>query len=311
MKNFTTATYMIAAFLLLAAAMSNCSTVNPDSPFSFIDETGRHPDGWVSAHGPWAAPDGNRCTDCHGSDLTGGVSGVSCSTDSYNGESCHSAGPAFHPSDWLDSSLTGNDWHGDAYINGLMINGLDCVDCHAPPPLDDPSEGKCIICHFTSDGSRTPGGWTHADNHSQWAGSPEETVCIACHEVNISFGNQPVCHNCHGTGSGTHPDPDWAERAQHGVAAKQNPGTMSGFSTCAACHGDDFNGGSAGVSCLTVAGCHQVAAPHPDGSSWRGESTPTHTNTDRDNAPECALCHQHNAGTPDCFNNTLCHGNAD
>ena len=309
---------IILIMTVLAAIISSCSTVNQDSPLSFVDASGNHPDGWIEAHGSYAGNEGVLCMDCHGDDLAGGITGVSCSTDAVG---CHAGGPAFHPADWLDSSLTGNDWHGDAYDNGFQVNGFDCVDCHEPPDLDDPVDGKCIICHFTLSGGRTPGGWAHADNHSQWAGSPEETVCIACHEVNISFGNQPFCHNCHGAG-GTHPDPDWAERAQHGVAAKQDPGTMTGFSTCASCHGDDLEGGTAGVSCLTVSGCHPVAAPHPDDSRWRSESTPTHTNTDRDNSSVCGLCHLGDreppvyvplpgGSNPDCFNNTLCHGNED
>ena len=298
--------------IVLAAVFTSCSTANTDSSLSFVNPSGKHPDGWVTAHAQYAVPDGSPCIDCHGVDLAGGISGVSCSVDTYNGQSCHgNGGPVFHPADWLDSSLTGNEWHGSAYQSGLQINGFNCADCHDPLGVAWPDEGDCVVCHFTPTGDRSPGGWSHADNHSDWAGSPEVAVCVACHEINFSFGNQPVCHNCHGTGSGTHPDPDWAERAQHGVAAKQDPGSMAGFGTCAACHGSGFNGGSSGVSCLSLSGCHQVAAPHPDGSSWRGESTPTHTNTDRDNAPECALCHQHNAGTPDCFNNTLCHGNAD
>ena len=301
----------ILIVIFLAAIFTSCSAVNTDSPLSLVGPDGKHLAGWITAHGQYAAPDGSMCTDCHGSDLAGGISGVSCSVDIYNGQSCHgSAGPAFHPADWLDSSLTGEDWHGGAYLAGSPVNGLDCVDCHDPIGVAWPDGGDCVVCHFTPTGDRSPGVWSHADNHSQWAGSPEEAVCIACHDINISFGNQTFCHNCHGAG-GIHQDPDWAQRAQHGVTAKQDPGTMTGFGTCAVCHGSSFNGGTSGVSCLNASGCHQVLAPHPDGSSWRGESTPTHTNTDRDNAPACALCHQKSPGTPGCYNNTLCHGNED
>ncbi len=306
--------------ITLAALIAGCSTANQDSPLSLVDSEGNHPDGWVTAHGQYAAPDGSLCMGCHGEDLAGGITGVSCSSDAVG---CHSGGPAFHPTDWLNRSAPGYTWHADAYQDGIPVGGPSCVDCHTPPALDA-ADGKCLICHFTIGGSKIPpgSGWTHGrTGHEAYAGSAEESVCIACHDINISFGNQPSCHNCHGAG-GTHPDPDWAERAQHGVAAKRDPGVMAGFSACASCHGTDFDGGTAGVSCLTVSGCHQAAAPHPYDSRWRSESTPTHTNTDRDNAPVCGLCHLGDreppiyqplppGSNPGCTNNTLCHGNED
>lgn len=303
-------------FLALGVLFSGCSNTNPESPLSLVDASGRHPAGWIDAHMAYAKPDGSLCMDCHGEDLSGGVSGVSCSTGSYGGQSCHANGPAFHPFDWVNKAATGNTWHANAYQGGLQIGGMDCEDCHTPPALD---VGKCVVCHFTLGGSRSPGGWTHGSaGHEAYAGSPEETVCVTCHEVNNRYGHEPFCHNCHQI----HPEPDWAQRALHGVAAKQAPGSMTGFVTCASCHADDFTGGTAGVSCLTAAGCHQAGAPHPYASRWRSESTPTHTSTSRTNAPACGLCHLNRrtppayqplppGANPGCTNNTLCHGNAD
>jgi len=184
----------IIIMMVLAVMLSGCSTANQDSPLSLVDASGNHPDGWIAAHGQYAAPDGSLCMDCHGDDLAGGITGVSCSSDAVG---CHTGGPAFHPADWVNRSATGSTWHADAYQDGL----LDCAGCHTPPDLDAPAGGKCLTCHFTIGGSKTPGGWTHAppyDNHSDFAGSPEESVCVACHEVSIKFGYVPdTCHNCH------------------------------------------------------------------------------------------------------------------
>jgi hypothetical protein len=313
--NFTKSLILIAAALLIAS----CSSVNPDSPFSFVDPSGNHPEGWYTGHGSFAAPDGAPCVPCHGDDLSGGVTGVSCSSGSYNGQGCHTDGPAFHPADWLNKTATGSTWHADSYQDNIPINGNFCVDCHTPPALDDPVSGKCLECHFSVGGMKAPAGWAHgASGHQAYAGSPEEPVCVACHEINSSFGQEPFCHNCHET----HPDADWDTRALHGVAAKRPPGPMAGFAVCAQCHGDDYAGDS-GVTCLSQSDCHNVDAPHPSDSRWKGESTPTHTNTSQVNAPECFKCHEdgNNSGEdppnpppgtpPGCFNNTLCHADED
>jgi hypothetical protein len=190
--------------------------------------------------------------DCHGDDLAGGISGVSCSSDAVG---CHSGGPAFHPADWLDKSLTGNAWHGDAYTNGFLVNGInDCVDCHEPPALDDPAGGKCIICHFTLSGGRSPGGWAHADTgtgHSSYAGSPEQSVCVACHDVNISFGNQDSCHNCH----------DVVIHAVPNLGHELSVPTSSQFTTqCSSCH--SISGTSPNPGAPLCISCHKVGSPY-------------------------------------------------
>ena len=114
--------------------------------------------------------------------------------------------------------------------------------------------------------------------------------------------------------------------------AKSQPGSDSGFQSCQLCHGSDFAGGVAGVSCFTAdratGPCHvtngvPVGAPHAP-IPWRTYPAPTHTDTVDDaaglNAAACALCHTagahlrtpiittYNTGKPGCFNSTLCHG---
>ena len=324
---------------MLAVMLSGCSTANQDSPLSLVDASGNHPDGWLSAHrgyaqpdgslcmgchgddlaggitsvscssdsyngqschagGPafhpanwvsthreFALPDGTLCMECHGDDLLGGTSGVSCSTDSFNGQSCHGSGPAFHPADWLDSSLTGNAWHGDAYDNGFLVNGLDCVDCHEPPDLDDPVGGKCIICHFTLSGGRSPGGWAHASTlHSSFANSPEETVCVACHDVNISFGNQTSCHNCHDI-----PTHD-VEYLDHDLDVPDSSDFTTLCSTCHAITGTSPNADA--PECVT---CHTVGSPYTQTNctSCHGQPPNTGKHNKHDNeGASCDDCHQ-------------------
>jgi hypothetical protein len=309
-------------FLLTAVSMVSmlffgaCSTANPYSPLALVDASGRHPDGWLEGHGAYALPDGSLCVDCHGEDLTGGISQVSCSSASYNGQSCHANGPAFHPDDWLDKSSA--DFHKYGYSSDPSA----CQFCHDVTQPDTPPVYNCLDCHFSEDGTRrVPAGslYSHGSStgHDSFTGADAD-VCISCHEVNNRFGYEPFCHNCHEI----HPETNWAQRIVHGTAAKQSAGSMTGFSTCASCHGEDFDGGVSGVSCLSASDCHQVNAPHPSGGRWRGESTPTHTNTNPNNAPSCGLCHLDDreppaydplppGSNPGCTNNTLCHGNED
>jgi len=98
----------------------------------------------------------------------------------------------------------------------------------------------------------------------------------------------------------------WFNSDAHGITAKTQ---SNGFSSCQECHGSDYSGGITSMSCFT---CHGVNAPHTR-APWTGGAR-SHTNTNPDNAPVCALCHSGKSPTPapqgtppGCFNNTLCH----
>jgi predicted CxxxxCH...CXXCH cytochrome family protein len=194
------------AVIAFAASLWGCSNANSSAPN--VNASGQHPAGWYVDHRAAYLANPNQCYPCHGSDLLGGISKVSCSSDSFNGLPCHSTFPP----------------------------------------------------------------------------------------------------------STTHPQ-GWRDPLQHGAKAKAQPGIFSGFASCQTCHGADFNGGIAGVSCFAPDrngfSCHGVNAPHA-AAPWRTSPSPTHTNTVNDmagsNPAACALCHRSAAGTPGCFNNTLCHG---
>jgi hypothetical protein len=137
--------------------------------------------------------------------------------------------------------------------------------------------------------------------------------CTECHGNDLLGGISKVsCNKCHTWPINPHPA-GWSAPAQHGAAAKGQPGTMTGFARCQACHGSDFEGGFTGVSCF---GCHKpgpplVKVPHAEAPWFNLTGTDvTHTNTDQANAAVCANCHRNpnTNGTPGCFNNTLCHG---
>lgn len=186
--------------------------------------------------------------------------------------------------------------------------------------------GDVVVNHLDASGNSIPGwltptGGTHAKSATlNYIANGGTSSCTECHGSDLTGGIARV--SCFANTAGCHHDPipNWSTPAVHGATAKLAPGS-SGFAACQICHGNDFSGGGADVSCFT---CHGVSAPHAP-KPWRTSAgtTFTHTNTDPKNAPVCAQCHflgsPNNpaghpstpapAGTaPGCFNNTLCHG---
>ena len=178
------------ALIALAGMAWGCSKANSNTPI--LDDSGKHAANWIVYHRASYVSNHGNCTECHGTDLRGGISKVSCFSLQFNGQSCHASGPIGHPAGWRDPAL-------------------------------------------------------------------------------------------------------------HGSVAKSQPGADSGFSSCQLCHGDDFAGGVANVSCFTAGRatgpCHvtngvSVGAPHSP-IPWRTYPAPTHTDTVDDaagsNAAACAL----------------------
>lgn len=255
---------------ILAVTAGGCSSSTTTSGLSFVDEQGNHPAGWIEAHPSFARPDGSVCTQCHGSDLQGGIAGVSCFAASRGGQACHAGGPAFHPAAWLDKAGDGTtEWHATAF----QFNDPVCVDCHD-------LTGKCILCHFSIGGNRVPTGssYVHGNipDHSVFP-APQSDVCVNCHEVNNRFGHmpQPFCHNCHApfpVPAGTH-GTGWLDSDSagfHGDFVSQitcetsgcHP--ISGHPTCTTCHFD--NQGSRANASLGFAHDGNVFSNHREES---------------------------------------------
>lgn len=198
-KKSTYIQWMIVVALVLIVAVG-CSKTNKDAIFDA--DSGEHPENWYTEHRATYNADPGVCYECHGADLLGGTSGVSCYSANFDGMSCHANGPVGHPAGWADPT-------------------------------------------------------------------------------------------------------------SHGASAKAapNPSTTSGFSSCQACHGTNFGGGSSNKSCFS---CHGLSAPHAK-APWRlfsgSTSTYTHVDTDTGNSAACAECHLNSgaAAAANCFNNSLCH----
>jgi len=264
--------------------ISGCG--NSPTSASFDPETGKHATGWLDTHGALFKADPSVCHECHGEDLHGGISSVSCFT-------CHG-----HDAGWDDPDLHGtaakgadkgfpacSACHGGDFDGGVFATGCFSASCH--------TQG---IPHSPAPWNGVSASRTHANTSLQNA-----SVCAICHQGDsptpapagtpINCFNNTLCHGNVGHDTG------WDSSNNHGPAAM---GAVDGFPYCSVCHGVDFSGGSFSndTGCFS---CHGLDAPHPN--NWRG----SHDGTSQQNASACVVCHSKNAGTPGCYNNTLCH----
>lgn len=152
-----------------------------------------HPSGWLTPsanlfHGKAVVSRGlDDCARCHGEDLRGGTSGVSC----YN--SCH-AGPSGHPADWLDPDS--RVFHGTR----VRDNGAEnCKACHGDDYLGGDSGVSCYdSCHDGPGGH--PAGWdeTPSPFHGYEVIDSGSQQCEDCHgEGNTGGWAEVACADCH------------------------------------------------------------------------------------------------------------------
>jgi len=306
--------------MLLAAA---CTDARKGGTV-FDSKTGKHPDNWVADHPAAFLSDSSQCTSCHGSDLRGGISGVSCYSASFNGMSCHANGPSGHPAGWNDptqhgvaakaapSSSTGfascELCHGADFSGSFARTCLNTAGCHGAgvdSPHAFPWQSTSTRKHSTTDpGNAAVCGLCHLGNR--------QPPAYATFSQTVGCFDNTLCHGQVGHAVG------WANPDVHGAAAKSAPSAtaMQGFSTCQTCHGANF-AGAAATTCLNSAACHGAGVNSPHAFPWQSTSTRKHSTTNVANASACGLCHLANRQPPSyvvltvpvgCFDNTLCHG---
>ncbi|MBT1072231.1 CxxxxCH/CxxCH domain c-type cytochrome [Pelotalea chapellei] len=124
----------ISATAAIAFALSACGNANSGN-VSLVDSNGKHPAGWINTHKNVAFTSSTACTECHGNDLSGGISKVSCINpaagchttiplpNSASCVSCHGAGT---------TGPNGNSFpnRNNAHAKHLALNGVTCGTCH-------------------------------------------------------------------------------------------------------------------------------------------------------------------------------------
>lgn len=208
---------LLMCYSVILTVAAGCSTPNNESGFN--PDTGKHLGSWYVGHRTAYLTTCNQCADCHGADLRGGISKVSCFSAGFNGLTCHASGPAGHPLPWANPDLHGPQAKRDP---GACLSGFSyCQTCHGnnfaggtgtnPPP----SCLKTAVCHGASvSAPHSPAPWTGARTHTN-TDPGNATVCGLCH---LGFGQVvitpytplppgvvPGCFNntlCHGQQGG-------------------------------------------------------------------------------------------------------------
>ena len=303
----STAFFKTISVSLTLAALFACSGGNNDAASNMIDAAGKHVvstgyTSWRQQHwvvyeqltgGSSDTSPNTLCSQCHGADLNGGISKVSCFSASFQGASCH-ANPDFtlgHPSSWADP--TASDFHGASTF------GFPAKPVQGSTTLAD----DCGLCHAVATNTALIGSAPSCITTSAQFG-------IACHSFSPAAAPKG-CTSCH------HTPPSGAAGAlgANGAALPDVAGDhaphISAFGLgCKACH----NGGGShtvhhavgnGVAFLNLSGGYKAKVGtfgFTNGkcsavSCHGGQQTPNWFTGGIDVNTQCLSCHEQGSAT--------------
>lgn len=313
-------TYHAIVFIISAALLftAGCSDTRKTS-VPFNSTTGKHSSAdWVLAGHSSAARsmdpgavnsqttvstlDASGCKSCHGDDLRGGISGVSCTH-------CHLGGPThIHPEAW-NPAYRDHKEHVVAEGNSACSN----QHCHGSSLEGVGSSGpSCSSCHLGGPTKMHPVEWNPvSQDHAAYVRQNGTASCSNqyCHGLNLNGVAQsgPSCSSCHLGGSAKMHPPDW----DTSILNHQSYVNANGVLRCsnAACHGATLAGVSgSGPACSS---CHLGTGykVHPDVWSTVSISHGPYTTANGTASCKNQACHGADLGGvtgsgPSC---TLCH----
>jgi predicted CxxxxCH...CXXCH cytochrome family protein len=184
------------------------------------------------------------CAECHGADLSGGTSLVSCLE---NPAGCHH-GPV---ANWATPAVHG----ATAKQAPSSPRFASCQLCHGADFRTPRGDGNrtCYSCHSLA--PHPDGPWRSSTGSTHTNTDPSNApVCAGCHR-NDAPGtpgcfNNTLCHN--GGGGGTTHAVPYNDPAHFGVSAAAFP------ASCGTCHDDFAPSTKVGPVCRT---CHGAASP--------------------------------------------------
>lgn len=194
---------LVIGLLLSFSVLTLAGCGNNNSQANFDTDSGQHPADWLPLpHSQAATADIDSCTECHGSDFSGGIAKVSCTQ-------CHLGDEKeVHPLDWGDYAYARHP----AYV---AQNGTTkCANqyCHGTTLAGVASSGpSCTSCHIGGVNAVHP--WTAFSDfstgrtplHGQYAQANGENSCrnAVCHGANLQgvILSGPACGSCHFNGT--------------------------------------------------------------------------------------------------------------
>jgi predicted CxxxxCH...CXXCH cytochrome family protein len=217
-----------------------------------LDVTSTHPAGWATGdqHGYQANLTGLAgCKSCHGTDLAGGTSGVSCTAChttagfanwATNCTFCHgnrTSGRQSPPLDIQGRSVTTNTSVGkhDRHVAATWMTPIACGECH-------PARTASVVTDTA-----------HVDGNgiAEVVFGTRSTTGGASPTYTRTSGTSATCASnyCHGNfpGGATTAAPNWASGAAmtctscHGNAPSTGDHSRHSGETCAACHGTGYS----------------------------------------------------------------------
>ncbi len=318
--------FALFLLLLIPLVITGCADGNSSAP----PDNQVHPSNWYSAHRAAAAPAAPNyvdCITCHGADLLGSGDAPSCFSASFDGLSCHAAGPgqAPHPIDgtYLNPINHGPDAKADL---------TSCQRCHSSNPTGGPGSNPRFNVGIDSQGGTgCEAAGCHAATYAHpvtWAGPTTDVfhyqagnidnACTLCHGVNLDGGVGVSCLNCHAevatfaldctTCHGYPPDGVTAEPEVAALSGQLvNHGdaviVMGAHDQCALCHGVKSND-TATSGALSPNANYRAFDPLTEtiGDHWNGQINM--------NGPSPSTGLGYNETDFGC-DNASCHGNID
>ncbi|MDH5559614.1 MAG: hypothetical protein OEY59_02010 [Deltaproteobacteria bacterium] len=129
------------------------------------------------------------CIDCHGADMDGGTTGVSCYQCHFN---------KWDPSKWIDHTVVINNAR---HATGHYDPEANCVDCHGSDLKGTKDAPSCYSCHWgVWAGAMIPHtDYEHGIPHARGMDTPIASGCGNCHGADLRGANGiDSCYKCHG-----------------------------------------------------------------------------------------------------------------
>lgn len=214
-----------------------------------------HPENWKQgvSHGSYYLKNTTSCTACHGGDLSGGTSKVSCT-------SCHTGFP--HSPEFKTTALHGQQFYGDRQ---------SCTACHGKDYSGGDIGVSCTKCHNYPHSPT----WADPKAHgaafitiSQTLGQPSDPLkkdlkaCMMCHDK-VKHPTSPAvaCSGCHADMPHSFNFPDDQEGVElpitHSNYYRSHPEKLG---SCYSCHSNNQRQAPALETCNL---CHSKTNPLP------------------------------------------------